>query len=209
MSEDLQNNNGEDNTAVADFQIINAVQIDHDTMEVEGVLGSGTHSEDEIDNLDFAYREHPAVASRNMTSARIAVEYSIDDSDFFRDGEVPSHYVGRMDQVCEFCNARFWNTERTAAGKYTACCSQGKVQLPKIAPPPAYIKQLLLGVSPEAKLFYRKSVAFNTSVSFASISMNQQQFPATRGVPALRISGSVYHNIGSIHPDANTQAKFM
>ena len=85
MSEDLQNNNGEDNTAVADFQIINAVQIDHDTMEVEGVLGSGTHSEDEIDNLDFAYREHPAVASRNMTSARIAVEYSIDDSDFFKD----------------------------------------------------------------------------------------------------------------------------
>ena len=137
------------------MQIVNAVQSDHDTMEVEGVLGSGTHSEDEIDNLDFAYREHPAVASRNMTSARIAVEYSIDDSDFFTDGEVPSHCVGRMDQVCEFCNAGFWNAEQTAAGKYTAFCSQGKAQLSKIAPPLAYIKQLLLGVSPEAKLFYR------------------------------------------------------
>ena len=39
--------------------------------------------------------------------------------------------------------------------------------------------------------------------------MNQQKFPLTRGVPALRISGSVYHNIGAIYPNPDAQAKFM
>ena len=139
----------------------------------------------------------------------IAAKYNIDDPEFFRDDEVPSHYLGPMDQLCPHCGARFWNAERTSAGKYTSCCGEGKVRLPKINPPPYYIQQLLLGATPQAKTFLQKPIAFNTAVSFASISMNQKQFPTTHGVPALRISGSVYHNIGAIHSDTDTQAKFM
>jgi hypothetical protein len=39
--------------------------------------------------------------------------------------------------------------------------------------------------------------------------MNQFEFPTTRGVPAMRIGGNVYHNLGSIYPEASNQAKFM
>ena len=135
----------------------------------------------------------------------------MDDPDFFQDFDIPIHYLGQMDQICTHCGARFWNAERTASGIYTACCGEGKISLPKVQPPPPYVKQLLLGVSPEAKIFHKKPIAYNTSVSFASISINQQQFKSTRGVPASRISGSIYHNIGAIciHPDPQTHTKFM
>ena len=54
-----------------------------------------------------------------------------------------------------------------------------------------------------------KSIAFNTAASFASISMNQFEFPTTRGVPAMRIGGNVYHNIGCIYPEGSKQNMFM
>ena len=153
---------------------------------------------------------HPPNPHRTAAYPR-DLSLSTDNPEFIHDDDVPSHYVylGPMDQICEFCNARFWNVERTANGCYTACCSEGKIKLHKVQPPPQYIEDLLLGVSSDAKLFLKKSITYNTSVSFASITMNQHQFPTTKGVPTLRIGGSVYHNIGAVHPDANTQAKFM
>ena len=44
-----------------------------------------------------------------------------------------------------------------------------------------------------------KPISFSTAVSFISISINQKLFPITYGVPALRISVSVYHNTGAIN----------
>ena len=131
---------------------------------------------------------------------------NIDD---FQEKDVKELDFGPMDQVCEFCGAKFWNAERNSDGTYSKCCSHGKIKLPPVRPPPPYVKELLLGISPSAKIFKNKARAFNTKSSFASVTMKPSLFPSTRGVPAMRISGSVYHNIGAIHPEANVQAKFM
>ena len=131
---------------------------------------------------------------------------NIDD---FQEKDVKELDFGPMDQVCEFCGAKFWNAERNSDGTYSKCCNNGKIKLPPVRPPPPYVKELLLGISPSAKIFKNKARAFNTKSSFASVTMKQSLFPSTRGVPAMRISGSVYHNIGAIHPEANVQAKFM
>ena len=176
---------------------------------LEDVQMNAGSSSNEEEVLHPPNPHRTAAYPRDLSSQCIGVKFSTDDPEFFHDDDVPSHYLGPMDQICEFCNARFWNAERTANGRYTACCSEGKIKLHKVQPPPQYIEDLLLGVSSDAKVFLKKSIAYNTSVSFASITMNQHQFPTTKGVPTLRIGGSVYHNIGAVHPDANTQAKFM
>jgi len=122
------------------------------------------------DEAEILYPPNPhrtATYPRDLSSQCIGVKFSTDDPEFFHDDDVPSHYLGPMDQICGFCNARFWNAERNANGHYTACCLEGKIKLHKVQPPPQYIEDLLLGVS-NAKLFLKKSIAYNTSVSFAS-----------------------------------------
>ena len=143
------------------------------------------------------------------TQPKIAAFASISDPNFFADNEINEHYIGPMDCVCRFCGARYWKAEETTAGQYTKCCEKGAIKLPPIQPPPEYVKQLLLGISKDSQLFLNKPIAFNTKVSFASISMNQYEFPKTRGIPSLRIGGNVFHNLGSIYPHPNKQAKFM
>ena len=143
------------------------------------------------------------------TQPKIAAFASISYPNFFADNEINEHYIGPMDCVCRFCGARYWKAEETTAGQYTKCCEKGAIKLPPIQPPPEYVKQLLLGISKDSQLFLNKPIAFNTKVSFASISMNQYEFPKTRGIPSLRIGGNVFHNLGYIYPDPNKQAKFM
>ena len=114
---------------------------------------------------------------------KIAAMASISDQTFFADNEINEHYIGPMDCVCDFCGARFWKAEETTAGHCTKCCEKGAIKLLPVQPPPEYVKQLLLGVTKDSQVFLNKPIAFNTKVSFASISMNQFEFPTTRGIP--------------------------
>jgi hypothetical protein len=90
MLQDLQNNNGDDNTMLQDLRNNNAV---HNSSEVNDVVGCYADNDSEMDNIDFApwdpIPELPAIASRNIFAANMVVKYSFDDSDFFRDGQVP------------------------------------------------------------------------------------------------------------------------
>ncbi|RIB16160.1 hypothetical protein C2G38_2190748 [Gigaspora rosea] len=50
------------------------------------------------------------------------------------------HDIGRMDQTCRYCNAKFWMIEKNqnsgyAAPKFSLCCTNGKVQLPPLLEP--------------------------------------------------------------------------
>jgi hypothetical protein len=85
--------------------------------------------------------------------------------------EMQQHYAGKMDQICEYCGAFFWNAERTKSGTkaYTRCCGKGSVKLRPVNAPTAYIKELLLHESEDSRIFLTKPRAFNTKVSFASV----------------------------------------
>ncbi|PWA67759.1 hypothetical protein CTI12_AA238450 [Artemisia annua] len=57
------------------------------------------------------------------------------------------NYMGKCDQLCHHCNARFWYDERvvrTRGGppEYHKCCNAGKVRLDEHAEYPAYINDL-------------------------------------------------------------------
>lgn len=94
--------------------------------------------------------------------------------------------------------------------KFTLCCNNGKIKLPDMKKPPTYIKELLLGETQDAKLFYKFSRKINSAVSFCSItSKNTLQFnsnPHQIAPPSLLINGNIHHNLGSIYRDPNDTA---
>jgi hypothetical protein len=128
--------------------------------------------------------------------------------DTILDNVIDEHYLGSMDQICPHCQARFWSQERTQAGNYTTCCSNGKVKLNPITPPTDLMNELFQGNTSRSKAFLKKSRQFNTKCSFASVSLNEYQF-RTHVIPTIRISGQVYHRLGAIHPEPHICSLYL
>lgn len=54
-------------------------------------------------------------------------------------GDEDTHYLGRMDHLCQYCHAFHWLAEhlvRSAArnAQYGSCCLQGKVNIDFVSP---------------------------------------------------------------------------
>ncbi len=127
----------------------------------------------------------------------------------YNDLMVDRYDIGEMVLVCKYCQALHFESELNSRGVYMKCCNGGQVKLKPIKTPSKYVLDLLTGDHEDSKLFYRKSKTFNSNLSFASISLNNYKF-GTVGMPAVRISGSVYHNIGSVlKGDSSTAAQFL
>ena len=112
-----------------------------------------------------------------------------------------------MDQICSYCGAFYWLREKNTHGIYQKCCHSGKVVLPAMPPPPPYVKSLLLRQGNDGVIFSKRPKTYNGWLSFASISLSA--FPFTRGVPAMRIQGQIYHNLGPINPPEGVQPRNM
>ena len=61
--------------------------------------------------------------------------------------EIARHELGRMDQICVHCGAKFWMGEKDRNSRLTSptfvtCCARGKVQLPSLIEPPSYLLNL-------------------------------------------------------------------
>ena len=142
----------------------------------------------------------PAPLHQPPTGPRpIAREHTIDT---FTD--VPRHYCGKMDQICQYCGARYFKLEQNTKKQYTACCSNGQVRLPDISPPTPAVEELLLGISPRSKNINKRTI--NTACAMASVTMEHSTFSA--GTPSLLIHGNVYHNLGPLTP-AGTPPTFL
>ena len=129
----------------------------------------------------------------------IAREHTIDT---FTD--IPQHYCGPMNQICVYCGARFFQLERNTNGKYTACCNNGKVNIPTVSSPTPAAEEILLGISARSRGINRRTV--NTACAMASISMENHTF--SPGIPSLLIHGGIYHNLGALTP-AGTPPTFL
>ena len=123
------------------------------------------------------------------------------------DNDVTYFDIGYMDQICSYCGAFYWLREKNTHGIYQKCCHSGKVVLPAMPPPPPYVKSLLLRQGDDGVLFSKRPKTYNGWLSFASISLSA--FPFTRGVPAMRIQGQIYHNLGPINPPEGVQPRNM
>ena len=68
------------------------------------------------------------------------------------------HELGRMDQICIHCGAKFWIDEKDhnssqISPSFAVCCAGGKVSLPPLLKPPSYILDLYTSSSSDAALF--------------------------------------------------------
>jgi hypothetical protein len=125
------------------------------------------------------------------------------------------HYLGPMVQ-CQYCKAKLWVQERVSSSsrlnpKFSVCCAQGRVIVPKIQPDPdGLILRLLTGSSRESLQFRTNIRKYNTCTSFASMGANVDPAMANGkdGVYSFRIQGQVSHLLGSLLPDPDSTPGF-
>ena len=117
-----------------------------------------------------------------------------------------------MDTMCSSCGAYMWKAELYSGclsvnAKFSTCCMQGKIVLPNISEPPPPLQHLFTDCTPEARDFRSNIRAYNSSLAFASLGVQEDVLP-TRGPYMFRIHGSVYHRIGHFFPENGKPPKF-
>lgn len=115
--------------------------------------------------------------------------------------------IGNMDKECNYCHALKFNKE--TAGM---CCSSGKVVLPALNPPPEPLASLMAAATGESKLFLKKIRKFNSCfqmTSFAAKAVSNRNAAGRYFDSTFRIQGQVYHQIGSLLPMPDQDAKFL
>ena len=121
-------------------------------------------------------------------------------------GEDLSHVqpcdIGPMDSVCVYCSALRWRKEIDSM-----CCSEGRVRLPLLDAPPEPLRGLLLGTSTNAKKFRQHLRQYNSALTLCSMWVKVDD-TLTRGVSQFRISGAVYHRLGSPLPAVGQPPQF-
>ncbi len=83
---------------------------------------------------------------------------------------MPEHYLGAMDQICQFCGSLNFIDERTSGDTdlFTMCCQKGKVSLPPLGPTHPLLYDLLTSKTPRADNFRNLIIDYNASLAFAS-----------------------------------------
>jgi PIF1-like helicase/Helitron helicase-like domain at N-terminus/Helicase len=122
--------------------------------------------------------------------------------------DIPVHFIGEMDAICEFCRAKHFKVEMPKDKKFSSCCQKGKVHLPELTPLPNYLRDLYVGNNDDAKNFREFIRQFNSALAFASMGIPKNRTRAnnrsSRGPYCFRIQGQVYHLTSPVHPNGNT-----
>ncbi|XP_056689190.1 uncharacterized protein [Spinacia oleracea] len=99
--------------------------------------------------------------------------------------------------------------DRVTDPKFSQCCMQGKVQLPKLQEPPQTLQNLYKTKGAKSRSFLDNIRAFNMMFAFTSMggkidsSVNRGRGPST-----FRLHGQNYHRIGSLLPPTGSSPKF-
>ncbi len=120
------------------------------------------------------------------------------------------HTLGNMTYKCNKCEAMMWLDERVTNSVklpvFSTCCARGKVILPSLQELPSPLNTLLTGTDSRSCTFRQNIRMYNSALSFTSIGAKiDQQVTGTSGIYTFRIHGEMYHRIGSLLPDSETQ----
>ncbi|UYV73989.1 hypothetical protein LAZ67_11001733 [Cordylochernes scorpioides] len=110
--------------------------------------------------------------------------------------------IGQMSRVCQFCSALRFRDE-----PFGLCCKQGRVSLPAIESPPEPIFSLLSGLHPLLKSFLLHIRRYNSI--FQMTSFGARQVVEQGYMPTFKVQGQVYHVIGSLLPEPDSEHKFL
>lgn len=108
--------------------------------------------------------------------------------------------VGIMSVRCPHCMAKRFRNEILSS-----CCLNGKVSLPPRPTIPAELMRLL-----KDNTFRKHIRKFNQGLAWTSLgaSIDQRYANLENGVYTFRIQGQLHHQIGSLLPENNQDAKF-
>ncbi|GJS66166.1 DNA helicase [Tanacetum coccineum] len=141
-------------------------------------------------------KPHTAGVKSSTVASKVPLEYT---------------YLGRCTCVCRYCGAMFWECEKIAnlssrrQPEYNKCCHGGRVILPGPPEYPQYIKQLY-----KDPHFMSHIRAYNQMFSMTSLGAKvDNSINNGKGPYVFRISGQLYHWIGSMCPDEGTMPRFL
>ncbi|KAL6556938.1 hypothetical protein OROHE_006814 [Orobanche hederae] len=123
--------------------------------------------------------------------------------------------LGDADHKCEYCAALFWYNERLRSSygstrpKYSTCCLQGKIELPKMKKPPQLLLDLLSWKTPISNHFIKNIRSYNSMFAFTSLGGKIDSNPNMgTSPPIFKLHGQNYHLIGSLMPTEDQAPKF-
>ncbi|XP_071689999.1 uncharacterized protein [Rutidosis leptorrhynchoides] len=138
-----------------------------------------------------------------VASTSLATKLAISEgvTSFYRD-------LGDCNCVCSYCLATFWYDERLKTDRklrYSKCCKDGRVSLPRDKEPPTLFKELL-----SSKHFMENIRAYNQMFSMTSYGARvDESINKNRGPYVFKISGQVYHWVGSLYPPEGCPPRFL
>nr|GEY04570.1 helitron helicase-like domain-containing protein [Tanacetum cinerariifolium] len=112
--------------------------------------------------------------------------------------------LGDCDRRCRYCGDSFWYVKRlkghshNQTPEYHLCCGGGRIQMQPPREPPECIKSLF-----ENKHFMENIRSYNQMFAMTSFGAKiDESINVARGLYVFKISGQIYHWIGSLCPPA-------
>ena len=104
--------------------------------------------------------------------------------------------LGDASHSCNYCGALFWRQECSNQNvtrglpKYTKCCYEGKIQLPRMKDPPPVLQSLYFGDTEQSTHFLNNIRRYNNMFCFTSLGGRVDRSINTGNAPLVfRISG--------------------
>jgi len=150
--------------------------------------------------------QNPAVNRRTLPAAR-------------RPYREPSrrHDLGEMEHECRHCGALHWLLERStgdgssnARPLFQMCCGHGRIQLPRMPPPPEQLSYLFTGTTPQADRFRQYIRQYNAALAFTllGVEVDNSVNEGGGGPPTFRIHGELCHRLSSLIPHHGTRLTY-
>nr|GEW05746.1 helitron helicase-like domain-containing protein [Tanacetum cinerariifolium] len=118
---------------------------------------------------------------------------------------------GDCNQQCQHCGAAFWFGERLKGHsnyrrpEYHLCCEGGRIYMQPSQDPPEYFKNLL-----QNKHFMENIRAYNQMFAMTSFGAKiNESINQGRGPYVFKVSGKIYHWIGSLCPPPGESPRFL
>nr|GEZ08686.1 helitron helicase-like domain-containing protein [Tanacetum cinerariifolium] len=127
--------------------------------------------------------------------------------------KIPLEYssLGKCIRACRYCGAKFWECENVASTSnsknfvYNKCCYGRRTVLRPTPEYPQYIKELY-----KDKHFMENIRAYNQMFSMTSLGANvDSSVNKGKGPYVFRVSGLIYHWIGSMQPDEGQAPRLL
>ena len=128
----------------------------------------------------------------------------------WNENDIEPYSVGTMTYICSACHSLMFAKELHRGSVYSLCCGYGKIKVPDIKPPPPILQELLTGEDDSSKDFRAHIRCYNSALALSSIGVELgETFKFdTRGPWTYKISGQVYHSLGTIFPKTNSSPVF-